>query len=375
MKRIAVLGAGRIGAEVARDLSHAFDVTSFDLDADLLARRLSGSAVRTVAADVGTAEAVRRAVRSFDLVIGALPGHLGHRALEAAIEAGKDVVDIAFSPEDAFALDGRARERGVTAVVDMGVAPGMSNLFLGRAVEEMLAVERFECLVGGLPVVRSRPFEYKAPFSPVDVIEEYVRPARVVRDGKLEVRPALSEVEPVEFEGIGTLEAFLTDGLRSLLRLPVRWMQEKTLRYPGHAGLMIALREAGLFGVEPVEVDGKRVRPRDVVSALLFPRWTYQPGESDLTAFRVTIEGISRASEPVTVGWDLLDRADAERGVQSMARTTGYACAAVATLLAEGRIRGPGVFGPEHVGADASCFEAVLRYQAERGVVYRRRPA
>jgi len=306
--------------------------------------------------------------------VGALPGHLGHMALSAVIDAGKDVVDIAFFPEDPFDLDERAKARGVTAVIDCGVAPGMSHVLLGHHVATMKSVHRFECLVGGLPVERRWPFEYKAPFSPADVLEEYTRPARFVEHGVLVERPALTDPERVEIGGIGTLESLNTDGLRTLLKtMKVPYMKEKTLRYPGHGRLMEALRVAGFFGTDPIRVGDATVRPLDVTSAILFPQWILRPGEPEFTFMRVTVEGTSRSGEEEAWMWDLLDRGDPETGTTSMARTTGYACSAFAHLVASETYARPGISPPEVVGAEANAFSFLLEYQRERGVVYEKR--
>ena len=373
MKKIAVLGAGLVGAAVARDLATAFDVTAVDRRAEDLGPTFAGTAVKVKAADLSDADILRSVVAPFDLVVGALPGHLGYEALSAVIDAGKDVVDIAFFPEDPFGLDERARERGVTAVVDFGVAPGMCHVLLGHHVATMDAVHRFECLVGGLPVERRWPFEYKAPFSPADVLEEYTRPARYVEHGQLVERPALTDPERIEVEGIGTLESLNTDGLRTLLEtMQVPNMKEKTLRYPGHGRLMEALREGGFFSTEPVTVGDTSVRPLDVTSALLFPQWTLRPGEQEFTVMRVTVEG-STAGRDERVVWELLDRGDPATGDTSMARTTGYACTACVHLVAQGLYERPGISPPEFVAADAERVAFLLAYQRERGVIYDRR--
>lgn len=373
MQRVVVLGAGLVGAAVARDLAHDFDVTAVDRRAEALERAFSTTRVKTRTADLSKADALQEIVATSDLVVGALPGHMGYEALRAVIEAGKDVVDIAFFPEDPFGLDELAKERGVTAVVDFGVAPGMCHVLLGHHVATMDAVDTFECLVGGLPVERTWPFEYKAPFSPSDVLEEYTRPARYVEHGVLVERPALTDPERIEVPGVGTLEALNTDGLRTLIRtMQVPNMKEKTLRYPGHGRLMEALREGGFLSTRSVTVEGRSVRPLDVTSAILFPQWAPRDGEEEFTYMRVTVEGTTNGTAERVV-WTLLDRGDAETGESSMARTTGYACTACVRLLADGRIEGPGIVVPEVAAADSAVFEALLAYQRERGVVYERR--
>lgn len=369
MSRVAVLGAGMVGGAIARDLAGAHEVLLIDRDEAKLGRLAGEGGIETRRLDLSLEGEVERAVRRADLVIGAVPGFLGFRTLRAVLEAGKNAVDISFFAEDPFELDRLASERGVTAVVDCGVAPGMSNILLGRHAREM-RVSSFECLVGGLPVRRSWPHQYKAPFSPIDVVEEYTRPARVVENGRIVVKPALSESEFVEIDPIGTLEASNTDGLRTLLRtMRIPDMKEKTLRYPGHFEYMRVLLESGFFGQDPIEAGGVKVRPIDVTAKLLFPLWRLAPGEADLTAMRVRICGEEGGRQLERV-YHLHDRLDEATGVSSMARTTGYTCAAVANLVLDGTFARKGICPPEFVGAEGDCLERVLSYLEDRGVRY-----
>ncbi len=370
MSHVVVLGAGMVGRAIARDLAVRHRVRSADRDPAAL-RQLANDDVDVVEADLDNAEIMRRIIGPADLVICAVPGFMGYQTLSTVIAAGKSVVDISFMPEDALTLDELARNNAVTAIVDMGVAPGMDNLILGYHDGQM-EVARFECLVGGLPARRSYPFEYKAPFSPIDVIEEYTRPARYMENGQLVVRPALSEPELVEFDAIGTLEAFNSDGLRSLIETMghVPDMKEKTLRYPGHRDLMAALSAGGFFATEPVAVKGQPVRPIDATSAILLSAWELAPDEEEFTVMRVTVEGREQG-EPVRYVYELLDRYDAASGTSSMARTTGYACTAAAELVLSGKYISQGVSAPEAVGKSASCFESVMAYLRQRKVEYR----
>lgn len=373
MKKVVVLGAGRVGGAIIRDLAATgeFEVTAADASAEALARLEGTPRVATVQADLSDPAALGRVLERQDLVVGAVPGFMGFETLRRALEAGKDVVDISFFPEDPFELDALAREKGRIALVDCGVAPGCSNLILGRLEAALDSTERFVCMVGGLPVERRWPYEYKAPFSPIDVIEEYTRPARFRRDGKDVVMPALSEIELVDIPGVGTLEAFNTDGLRTLLRTcRTPSMVEKTLRYPGHAERMRMLRETGFFDVDPIEVGGVRVRPIDVAARLLFDAWMLRPGEQDLTVMRVEVEG-TKDGKRVRHVYTLLDRYDERTGIHSMARTTGYTCTAMVRLVARGMFREPGVHPPEIVGRDEACFDFIMSELAARGVVFR----
>jgi len=369
MKKIVVLGAGMVGRVMASDLAAEFEVTSVDFSPANLSR-LEGTPVRTLRADLASAAVVREIVGGSDLVVGAVPGSMGFATLKAVIAAGKDVVDISFFPEDAFLLDEAAREAGVTAVVDCGVAPGMDNMILGYHATRM-AVGSFECYVGGLPFRREFPFEYKAPFSPADVIEEYTRPARYVENGHVVVRPALSDVELLEFPEVGTLEAFNSDGLRSLLKtMKVPNMIEKTLRYPGHVDRIRALRAGGFFDPGEIEVRGVRVRPIDVSSAVLFKHWHLGEEDDEFTVMRIVVAGHENG-RPKRYAYDLFDRRDRATGFSSMARTTGFPATAVARLILSGRLSRKGIVPPEAIGADEAAFRAVMDGLAARNVVYR----
>lgn len=379
MPNAIILGAGLVGSVMAADLAadEAFNVTIADASQDALARaaQRAGPKLRTIQSDLADQDTLRECIAPADIVLGALASHLGFRTLRTVIEAGKSYCDISFMPEDAIDLDPLARERGVTAIVDCGVAPGMSNLLAARAVADLDQADSIEIYVGGLPRERRWPFQYKAGFSPADVIEEYTRPSRIVEHGQVVLRPALSEPELMDFEGVGTLEAFNTDGLRSLattMRVPN--MKEKTLRYPGHIEIMRIFRETGLFSQDEIEVPGPggsaRVRPIDVVSALMFPKWTYEPGEEDLTVMRIVVRG-QKAGRPQRHTWDLLEFYDQASQATSMARTTAFPCAILARLLAAGHIDTPGVLPPERLGHDPDLVDHVLAEHNARGVTYR----
>jgi saccharopine dehydrogenase-like NADP-dependent oxidoreductase len=366
---IAVLGAGMVGRAIALDLSADHDVHAFDRskeNLDLLSER--SSSIKTVSADLSRYVDYPDFLKPFDLVVTAVPGFMGYKTLEAVINAGKNVVDISFFPEDALQLDALAKEKTVVAITDCGVAPGMSNLILGRYNEEM-EIQSFECYVGGLPKERKPPFEYKAPFSPIDVIEEYIRPARLVEEGAIVVKPALSDRETMEFEGVGKLEAFNTDGLRSLIftMKHIPEMKEKTLRYPGHIDLIVALKQAGFFDTTPIGIDEVNVIPLEFTSRLLVNEWKLDHDEEEFTVMKVIINGEQKGAKK-RVEWNLLDRYDSATRISSMARTTGYTCTAAVNLIANEFFAENGVYPPEFVGKDKKCFDYVLEYLDKRGV-------
>ena len=370
--KIAVLGAGMVGRAIATDLAKNFDVTSFDISENNLAVLKQQGNVNTIQANLKEYSGYSALLEGFDIVVNAVPGFMGYQTLEAIIHAGKDVVDISFFSEDALALDALAKELNVTAIVDCGVAPGMSNFILGY-YNELMSIESFECMVGGLPKQRIKPFEYKAPFSPIDVIEEYTRPARYVENGHIVIKPALSDAELIDFEHAGTLESFNTDGLRSILYTMshIPNMKEKTLRYPGHIDLILALQKAGFFDETEIEIKGNKIKPIDFTSALLFDKWKLQPTEAEFTLMKIIIKGKMNDKKTI-VEYFLYDEYDAASQTASMSRTTGYTCTAAVNLLVNKLFIQKGVFPPELVGRHKNCFDFIINYLAERKVFYKK---
>ena len=370
-KRITVLGAGLVGSVIARDLAENHSVTSVDIDSESLEKLKDIDGLEVLQADLSDQNLIKKAVAGSDLVVGAVPGFMGYKTMKAVIEAGKNMVDISFMPEDFMNLDGLAKKHRVTVVADCGVAPGMGNIILGHHNRQM-HVKSYECLVGGLPVIREWPYEYKAVFSPIDVIEEYTRPARYIQNYEMVTKPALSDPELIHFEGVGTLESWNSDGLRSLMQTMknIPDMIEKTLRYPGCIEYLRVLRESGFFSYDETEVNGAKIRPIDVTAKLLFPKWKLKPGEEDFTIMRIKIGGTEN-DQAKTITYHLLDRFDREDQIISMARTTGYTCASVANLLLDGGYPEIGVSAPELVGAVPGNLGYILKYLAERKVIYR----
>jgi saccharopine dehydrogenase-like NADP-dependent oxidoreductase len=254
-------------------------------------------------------------------------------------------------------------------VMDCGVYPGMGSVLIMNTALQLDRVDSVLTYVGGLPVIREWPSEYKAVFSPVDVIEEYIRPARYIENGFEVVRPALSDPEYLFFPKIGALEAFNTDGLRTLARrLDAPNMKEKTLRYPGHIAKMAVLRELGFFSKEEtLNIRGNRVSPLEVTGQILFPNWKLKQGESDLTIFQSIVEG-SKAGRKIRYIIDLFDTYDPESDVISMARTTGYTATLTARMIAKGIYTHQGISPPEYLGKYQECVDYLQEELRERGV-------
>lgn len=372
MSNVIVLGAGMVGSAMATDMAKNHQVTLTDISRSALDKvKRKDNGITTQQLDVTNTAELQSTIKQYDVVLCAVPGFLGFRTLKAIIEAEMNVIDISFLPENTLELDALAKEKNVTAIVDCGVAPGMDNVILGYYNGKMKITD-FECLVGGLPVEKKWPFYYKAPFSPIDVIEEYTRPARYVENGKIVVRKPLTDCEYVDFEKVGTLESFNSDGLRSIIyTMPhIPNMKEKTLRYPGHAEYVRALKESGFFNKDKVDVYGIQVSPLDFTSKILFNEWKLGESEKEFTIMRVILKGKNTNGQTEVIVYNLYDEYCEETGTSSMARTTGYTATAVANLFLEGLFSEKGVFPPELVGKHEACFNYILKYLEERDIHY-----
>ncbi|HNW70241.1 MAG TPA: saccharopine dehydrogenase C-terminal domain-containing protein [Bacteroidales bacterium] len=369
--KIIVLGAGLVGGPMAIDLAkdQEFEVCSSDIS-NVSFGYLQSFGIKTIQEDLSDTGKVKKMIADYDMVINAVPGFMGFQTLKAIIESGKNVVDISFFPEDPFLLNDLALKNNVIAVMDCGVAPGMMHILTGYASHLLDETDTAITYVGGLPEIREYPYEYKAVFSPIDVIEEYTRPARYIENHKLITREALSDAELLNFPGIGTLEAFNSDGIRSLgSTIKAANIKEKTLRYPGHIALMKVLRETGFFSQQEIDVKGVKIKPMDVTAELLFPIWKLNKGEHDLTIMKVIVEG-KKDGKKLRYTYDLLDRYDEETLTHSMARTTGYTATVALRMIANGLYNRKGLSVPEYIGDYPECVEYMLSELAERGVNY-----
>ena len=370
MSNIIVLGAGMVGSAMAKDLSKVHKVLLTDLNYEVLLKtKEEFSNIEILQLDVNNDESLNKVLEGKDVVLSAVPGFLGYKTLEKIIINKKNVVDISFFPENALELNQLARANNVTAIVDCGVAPGMGNVILGYH-NETHKLESFNCLVGGLPKQKKWPFCYKAPFSPVDVIEEYTRPARYVENGNIVVRPPLTDCELIEFEKIGTLEAFNSDGLRSIiLTMPhIKNMKEKTLRYPGHVEYIRVLKESGFFSDQII--NDLNISVLDFTSKVLFKEWKLDPLEEEFTVMRITLEGYNENGNKEKIIYNLFDEFSQKTKISSMARTTGYTATAAINLFLDGVFEEKGVFPPELIGRHRSCFNYFMSYLKERDINY-----
>jgi len=374
--RMLVLGAGLQGSACAYDLLQNDDVTEVrlaDLNTGHIAPFLapySGKRVIPTPMDVRDREAVRALMRESDAVMSAIPYCFNLDLARHAAETGVHFCDLGGNTDIVFEqkkLDDLARDNGVTIVPDCGLAPGMVNILAQLGIERLEKVNEVKIFVGGLPQSPEPPLNYQIVYSIEGVLDYYTTLSWVVRDGKRVQVKALSEREPVMFSApVGELEAFHTAGGLSTMAFryegKIPTMEYKTLRYPGHAQIMEAIRDLGLLELDPIDVKGVRVAPRDVAIAAMAPRLT-KPAGKDLVALRVTVKG-TKAERPATVEFELVDRYDEERGISAMMRTTGYSLSITGQMQARGEIQPPGVHTPDE------CIpgERYISELARRGV-------
>ena len=374
--KMLVLGAGLQGSACAYDLLQQADVTEVRL-ADKSVEHLPafltpyiGHKLHPMALDVTDTAQVAKAMAGVKAVMCAVPYYFNLPMTEAAIAAGAHFSDLGGNTEIVFqqkALDARAAAAGVTVIPDCGLAPGMVNILAQLGISRCDAVDSVKIFVGGLPQHPEAQLNYQIVYSLEGVLDYYTTLSWVIRDGKRHQVKALSELEPVTFDDIGVLEAFHTAGGLSTIgfryegKIPT--MEYKTLRYPGHAKIMEAIRDLGLLELEPIEVKGVKVSPRDVAVAAMGPKLS-KPDSRDLVALRVLVRG-TKDGKPVTHTFELVDRHDEATGITAMERTTGFSLAITGLLQAQGKVAPAGV----HTSDEVMPAELYVAELAKRGVI------
>jgi len=366
--KINLLGAGRVGSFIAKQLhKDGFDIFVYDISESSL-EELEKIGIKTKKCNLIDEKNLINSIKAGDLIINTLPGFMGFKVLKAAIEEKKSIVDVSFMPENPLELNKKAKENNVLAVVDIGIAPGLSHFLIGREYFLNKNLLGAKIYVGGIPFERNLPFQYKAPFSPSDVLEEYTRKVRYRFNGLLTEAEPLSDIEEINIFGIGTLEAFLTDGIRTLLfTTEIPTLIEKTLRYPGHCNAIKILKNSGFLGKEPIDYKGSSVIPIEFTSKLLFPLWELKKNEREMTILYIYLWSKENGKNK-EINYFLIETTDLERGVSSMAKTTGTPAVITAELFLEGKINLKGIIPPEILGKDEKVFENFMGYFEKSGL-------
>jgi lysine 6-dehydrogenase len=374
--RMLVLGAGLQGSACAYDLLQDKDVTEVRL-ADVHVGHLpdflapySGPRLIPTPLDVRDHAAVLGAMKQSDAVMSAIPYYFNFDMARLAVDAGVHFCDLGGNTEIVFkqkGLDAKAKQKNITVVPDCGLAPGMVNILAQYGIEQLDSVDSVKIFVGGLPQHPEPPLNYMLVYSLEGALDYYTTLSWVLRNGKRTQITALSEREPVKFEKpLGTLEAFHTAGGLSTMAFryenKIPTMEYKTLRYPGHAELMEDIRSLGLLDLEPVDVKGTKVVPRDAFIASVMPKLN-KPGGHDLVALRVIVSG-KKGGKAKTRTFDLIDKYDEKHGISAMMRTTGYSLSITGMMQARGQVKPAGVHTPDE------CIPArqYIRELEKRGV-------
>ena len=377
MEKFAVLGAGQMGMVIAKELLENDSdtvVSLYDLNSATLedaAIFIASERLNTQIVDIGDPAKTAAALEGHIAAIGALPHSLSYPAILAAIDARVSFIDlVGEAPEERVALHDRAVEAGCLILPGMGVAPGISNVCVGQGIEWLDETLNAYIHVGGIPVRKEPPLFYQTVYLLESVFNAYLRPATIIEEGKPVIVEPLSGLEEISFpEPIGVLEGFITDGLASL-PLTVggnieNSLVEKTLRYPGHVACMKVLKECGLLDDSPIEVDGLKISPRDVLIELLGEKLQLGP-EGDILVMRVIVEGIRDGKEQRHI-FELVDYFDVETGYTAMARTTGFPAVLAARMIASNELPEKGVFFPEQLFI-GERFERMIEWLAQKGV-------
>jgi lysine 6-dehydrogenase len=373
--RIIVLGCGNIGYAATMDLAESLpssEIVVADKDrtrAEEVVSKVNRENVSWTQVDVANHSELVSTLSKFDLTVSALPGSMGFKACKAAIASKVDIVDVSYMPEDIMVLQEDALKAGVRIVPDTGMAPGLSNILVGRGASRLDSVQTVHILNGGLPEKPVPPLSYVITWSAEDLIDMYSRKVTVVKGGKAIKVDAMSGLEEITFPGVGKLEGFYTDGLRTLLYTlkGPKEMWEKSLRYPGHTQKIELLKNLGFFSEEPVKIRDFKVIPREL-TIKLFEKELKRPEVPDIVVMLVKVTGLENGGK-VMYTYQMLDRYDQRKRVTAMGRTTGYTTSVMAQFVADGTIREKGISPPEKVGMNGELYQKYTSALRKRGML------
>jgi len=373
--KIIVLGCGNIGSVAAKDLAESLpsaEIVMSDVNrsrAEEAASKIGQNNVSWVQTDASNHIELEGLIKKFDLAVGALPGLMGYQTCRASISAKVDMVDVSYMPEDVMTLKKDALKAEVCVVPDCGMSPGLGSILVGHAVSKLDQVESVHMLNGGLPETPVPPLGYVITWSVKDLIDMYSRQVNIVREGKVIQVEAMSGLEEITFPNVGKLEAFYTDGLRTLLHTvkDAKGMWEKSLRYPGHVEKIRLLKTLGFFDEKPVEIENFKIPPREITAKLIEMKLK-KPEIPDIVAMLVEVSGL-KDDKKVKYTYHILDRYDKKRKVTAMARTTAYTTSVVAQLLAKKAIEEKGVIPPEKLGMNEKLYNDIVSMMKKRGVI------
>ena len=360
---IAVIGTGMVGRLIAVELSRDYQVFAIDNNLENL-NLLNSYNPKIITNKMDIVKQDFLAGLNADLIVNCVPGFMGFNTSKKILKE-KTCVDISFMPEDCYDLEDYANKAKTALYPDAGVAPGLSNIIVGNLITNY-DINEIKIMVGGLPKEKNPPWNYKAPFSPIDVIEEYTRPARIKEDGQIKTVNALTGKLDFEMEEIGKLEAFLTDGLRTLLdsklTRDIPTLLEYTIRYPGHSSMISELIDSGKLDNTTISRNGKIVNQKELTTNKLFKEWKLTETDKEFTLLIITAKTMDSREISYVVYDEWKD------GWSSMSRTTGLTACAIANLVLEKELKNIGVIPPEKLGSNQDCFDYIINYLKEKKI-------
>jgi len=368
-----VLGAGHIGTAIIYDLLNftpkANEIYVVDIDDRKLkevSQRFKDQNVKTILVDVTKFNTLSQLISEVDVVCSALPGKMSFNVVKQFLSYGVNLVDTSYMPEDPFKLSELVEESGTTYVPDSGFCPGISNLLIGHAYSNLGDVINVQIIVGGLPQDPRPPLYYTITWSIDDLLDEYTRPARIIKNGQLKQVDPLSVIMRINLEGLGSFEAIYTDGLRTLLKtIKAQNMFELTIRYPGHLSKIRTLRDLGFLSDREIRIKNQIIRPRKITVELLKDLMKSRDLR-DVAILRIIVDGHSKGRMK-RYRFDMIDKYDESAGLTAMSRTTGFTCAIIARLVAKGKI-GKGVVPLELIGQKKNLYEAIIKDLEKRDI-------
>lgn len=359
--KILSIGCGYIGSVLAEELVNSLDFEEMiicDTTKEKIEETIKnlGNRVAPLQVDISNYSNLLEIMEDFDLVIGLSPGRLGFNVMKACIEKKKNLIDLSFMPEDPYIFQEAALQAGVSIIPDCGVAPGLSNMLIGKASSQLDEIEDAIIYVGGLPQNPKPPLDYKVTWCVEDLLEEYTRNAKIIRNGKSVEVEALEGLEDVDFEGFGKLEGFFTDSVRTLHHtIKAKNMWEKTLRYPGHVKKIKLLKQLGLFDKEPLE--SASISPWNFMCKFWEENLSFLE-DKDVLLMRIKVSG-KKDSTRILHTYEVVDYFDEQRNITAMGRSTAYTAFAVIKLLMENKINKKGIVPPEILGMNKKLFQEI----------------
>jgi saccharopine dehydrogenase-like NADP-dependent oxidoreductase len=369
--KVIILGCGKIGSVLAKDFisrSKKSAVTVSDIDPAIARKLAKEIGAEWYNLDASEYDVMVEKMKEFDLVLGALPGDFGFNSIRASIEAGVNMIDVSFTSENPLKLMDSAKKSNSIIIPDCGVAPGISNILVGYSTSMLSEIEEARILVGGIPKISVPPLDYTITWSADGLIDEYIREVTIIKNQKKVMVPPLSGLEIIDFKGVGALEAFYTDGLRTLIHSypEIENMYEKTLRYPGHVEKVKLLKDLGFFSDDPIAIGDKLVSPK-FMTARILEKSLWKPEIEDLLALLIEVNGTYNGKKQ-GYRYRILDYYDRSKNVSAMARTTAYSASIIASMIADGTISEKGIYPPEKLGENQYLVKRLLTELKNTGI-------